>query len=114
MPLDGRETDYAGLVPWCVEAVLGPKKLTWALDLFFLIGFFYIGNFELVLFYLPAVIIGFLGDIVLFNVFPMLDMPYIPWGTMIEYWEKGEFFNGSSPQNLSKNPEGSRDFYLKN
>mgnify|MGYP000985769400 CR=1 FL=1 len=108
LPLDGRETDYAGLVPWCIEAVFGPKKVSWVLDIFFLLAYLYLGYYELAFFYVPAVIIGFLGDIVLFNVFPFLDMPYIPWGRIIESWENGESFNGGSPQNQSLN-EATKD-----
>ena len=106
LPLDGKETDYAGLVQWCIEAVLGPKKVTWVFDLFFLVAYVYIGYYELSFFYIPAAIIGFLGDIVLFNIFPMLDMPYVPWGSIINSWENGEAFNGGSQNNLSLNNEG--------
>ena len=105
LPLDGKEANYGGLVPWCLEAVFGPKKVTWVFDIFFMLSYLYIGYYELTAFYIPAVIIGFMGDIILFNIFPFLDMPYIPWGKIIESWETGEAFNGGSPNNQSINNE---------
>lgn len=85
--------------------MLGPKKLMWMFDVMFMVIYIYLGYYELFFFYVPAVILGFLGDIVLFNVFPMLDMPYIPWAEMINAWEKGEPFSGNSPNNLSINED---------
>ena len=43
IPQDGSEPDYAGAVFWCLEAALGPKKVTTIFDFIFLMSFSYTG-----------------------------------------------------------------------
>ena len=97
IPTDESEPDYAGAVFWCVEAALGPKKVNIIFDLIMLLSFSYLGYYFFSLFFLVSLVFQVLIDMIVFSIFPMLDMPYVPWKHFYDiikrYADSGEVIN---------------------
>lgn len=73
------EPDYYGAVFWAIEAALGPKKINIVFDMVFFWSFAYTGYYFFAIFFIVSLVPQILIDMILFSIFPMLDMPYVPW-----------------------------------
>ena len=90
IPQDGSEPDYVGLVFWILEAVIGTNKINLVFDILFLDIFFYLGSYQVLGFFIFAIVPEFVLHVIFFNIFPILDMPYIPWSAIFEAISQGD------------------------
>ena len=72
-----------------MEAFFGPNKINLVFDILFLNIFFYLGYYQVLGFFIFAIVPEFAFHIILFTIFPMLDMPYVPWSAIFDAMSQG-------------------------
>jgi hypothetical protein len=78
--LSREATRIWGAIFWIWDLTIGnPKRITMIYDIAYLCMFFFMGNWSLLIFFIVTLSISMPMELFVLNIFPMLDMPHIPW-----------------------------------
>lgn len=66
-----------------MEIFLDPKKITILFDLIYAVVFVYLNFSYVATFFVTAIVFALPMELLVFNILPSLDMPHVPWETII-------------------------------